>query len=69
MPGYNYEYTVRSVRNKGEIKFMGQENFISELLIGQSVGLKETGDGLRQLPYGFAALGSVDLRKNRVISN
>ncbi len=48
---------------------MGKEYFISELLIGQSVGLKETGDGLWQLQYGFYVLGSVDLRKNRVISN
>ena len=68
-PEYGYEYAVRSVRNKGEIKFMGQEYFISELLIGQSVGLKETGDGLWKLQYGFYVLGSVDLRKNRVISN
>jgi transposase InsO family protein len=66
---YGYEYAVRSVRNKGEIKFMGREFFISELLIGQSVGLKEADDGLWQLQYGFYVLGSVDLRRNRVISN
>jgi len=64
--GYGYEYAVRRVRNKGEIKFMGREFFISEMLIGELVGLKETGDGFWQLQYGFYVLGGIDLRKNRI---
>jgi hypothetical protein len=68
-PEYGYDYTVRQVRQNGEIKFMGQMFFISELLDGQPVGLKEIADGLWQLQYSFYVLGSVDLRKNKIIHN
>jgi len=68
-PEYGYDYIVRKVRQSGEIKFMGRMFFITELLAGQPIGLKETADGLWQLQYSFYVLGSVDLRKNRIISN
>ncbi len=68
-PEYKHDYTVRHVRHNGEIKFMGQMFYITELLSGQPIGLKEIADGLWQIQYGFYALGSVDLRKNKIISN
>jgi transposase InsO family protein len=66
-PGYDYADTVRYVRHSGEIKFMGRMFYLTELLAGQPIGLKETDDGLWQIRYGFYVLGSVDLRKNMII--
>ena len=42
---------------------------ITKLLAGQPVGLKEINDGLWQLQFSFYVLGSIDLRKNKVIRN
>jgi transposase InsO family protein len=66
-PGYESDYTVRRVRHKGAIKFMGRLFYVTELLAGQPVGLKEIADGLWRLQYSFYILGSVDLRKNKII--
>ena len=68
-PNYGHDYLVRNVRHSGEIKFMGRMFFITELLAGQPVGLKEITDGLWQLQFSFYALGSIDLRKNKIIRN
>ena len=66
-PEYGYDYIVRQVRHSGEIRFKGQMFFITGLLAGQPIGLKEITDGLWQLQYSFYVLGSVDLRKNKII--
>jgi putative transposase len=68
-PDYGHDYLVRSVRHSGEIKFMGRMFFITELLAGLPVGLKEISDGLWQLQFSFYTLGSIDLRKNKIIRN
>ncbi|MFH1046609.1 MAG: IS481 family transposase [Candidatus Omnitrophota bacterium] len=68
-PEYGYDYKVRHVRQSGDIKFNGQTFFLTESLVGQPVGLKEIADGLWQLQYSFYVLGSVDLRKNKIIRN
>lgn len=69
LPAYDLDYIVRQVRHSGEIKFKGQMFFITELLAGQPLGLKEIADGLWQIQYSFYVLGSVDLRKNKIIRN
>ncbi len=69
LPAYDLDYTVRQVRHGGEIKFKGRMFFITELLAGQPLGLKEIADGLWQIQYSFYILGSVDLRKNKIIRN
>jgi len=66
-PEYGYDYKVRQVRHSGEIKFAGRMFYITELLCSQPVGLKEISDGIWQIQYSFYILGSLDLRKNRVI--
>jgi transposase InsO family protein len=68
-PAYGHDYLVRHVRHCGEIKFMGRRFLITNLLAGQPVGLKEITDGVWQLQFSFYALGSIDLRKNKVIRN
>jgi putative transposase len=68
-PEYGIDYLVRQVRQSGEIKFMGRMFFLTELLNGLPVGLKEIEEGLWQLQFGFYVLGSIDLRKSKVIRN
>lgn len=68
-PVYECDNQVRYVRHSGEIKFMGRLFYLTELLTGEPVGLKEIADGLWQIYYNFFALGSVDLRKNKIIRN
>lgn len=68
-PDYGHDYLVRQVRHSGEIKFKGRMFLITNLLAGQPVGLKEIDDGLWQLKFSFYALGSIDLKKNKVIRN
>lgn len=68
-PEYGYDYTVRRVRQSGEIKFKGRMFFVTQSLTGQPVGLKEIADGLWQIQFSFYTLGSVDLRKNKIIRN
>jgi hypothetical protein len=69
LPEYGHEYKVRNVHYSGEIKFMGRPFYLTELLTGHYVGLKEIDDGLWQLQFSFYALGSIDLRKNKIIRN
>jgi transposase InsO family protein len=69
MPEYGYDYIVRHVKHSGEIKFKGRMFYVTGLLAKQPVGLKEIADGIWQLRYSFYVLGSVDLRKNKIICN
>jgi hypothetical protein len=66
---YERDCLVRHVRHSGEIKFMSRMFYITELLAGHPVGLREIEDGLWQLHFSFYALGSIDLRKNKIIRN
>ncbi len=68
-PEYSPDCLVRTVHHGGEIRFMSRSFYLTELLTGQSVGLKEIADGLWQLQFSFYALGSIDLRKNKIIRN
>lgn len=43
---YPNNYDVRSVRSNGEIKWKGKLVFVSEVLVGESIGLEEIGDGI-----------------------
>jgi putative transposase len=58
-PDYAADQTVRRVRNNGDIKWRGERLFISEALIGEPVGLRETADGVFEMRYGPVELGSI----------
>lgn len=66
-PEYEQGYLVRHVNQNGCIKINQRVFFLTESLAGQPVGLKEIADGLWQLQFSFYILGSVDLRKNKII--
>jgi transposase InsO family protein len=68
-PEYGYDHIVRQVRQNGDIKFQGRMFYLTESLAGLPVGLKEIADGLWQIQISFYILGSVDLRKNKIIRN
>jgi putative transposase len=68
-PDYGHDFLVRYVRQNGEIKFVGRMFYLTELLVGLPIGLKEIDDGLWQLKFSFYTLGSIDLRKNKIVRN
>jgi len=67
VPDYGPGYTVRQVRSNGEIKYNGELHYLTELLAGQPVGLKEVANGMLKISYGFYPLGFFDMRKNKII--
>ena len=64
-PSYSIAHQVRYVRQSGEIKWQGQLVFVSELLIGEPVGLIESDEGWR-LTYGPLELGVIAYGSNRL---
>jgi putative transposase len=68
-PEYGHNSLVRYVRHSGEIKFVGRMFYLTESLAGLPVGLQEIEDGLWRLLFSFYTLGSIDLRKNKIIRN
>ena len=66
-PEYDFSYIVRHVRSSGDIKLNGRSYFLTELLSGHPVGLKETADGQWAIYYSFYQIGTLDLRKNKII--
>jgi putative transposase len=69
LPDYDSNDLVRKVLRGGEIRFMSKSYYLTELLAGQSVGLREIEDRLWQVQFSFYVLGSIDLRKNLIIRN
>ncbi len=67
IPDYDLSFTVRKVRTSGDIIFKGHNYFLTELLHGQPIGLKEVADGKWALYYSFYKLGILDLRKQKII--
>jgi putative transposase len=66
---YTEDCAVRSVRHDGIISFLANHYFVSELLHGERVGLKEVNDGIWQINFGLYKLGYIDLQRKRVIRN
>lgn len=67
LPGYDHSFIVRRVCSGGDIKLNGHRYYLTELLFGQDVGLKETADGQLTIYYSFQPIGTIDLRKNKVL--
>ena len=59
-PAYPSDYQLRRVRSNGQIKWRGEKIFLSEPLIGELVGLKETDNGDTQVYFGQVPLPSID---------
>jgi putative transposase len=61
-PEYAAGVEVRRVRTNGDIKWNGGRVFVSSALVGEPVGLTEVADGVWQVRYGPAQLGSIDIK-------
>jgi len=67
LPDYDHSFIVRRVCSGGDIKLYGHRYYLTELLFGQDVGLKETADGQLTIYYSFHPIGTINSRKNKVI--
>jgi putative transposase len=71
---YPGHFEVRSVRSGGQIKWQGQQLFLSQVLHRKRVGLEEVDDGLWSVYFGPHLLGrlierpgGIDLRPLRSV--
>ena len=65
---YNTNVDVRRVNANGEIKWKGDQIFISEVLIGARIGLLQVGENLQAIHLGPTRLGYLDLVERRVMN-
>jgi len=65
---YATDQVVRRVRSNGEIKWRGALLYVTEVLAGETVGLRETADGLWEVRYSFHPLGWLDERQGVIRS-
>jgi putative transposase len=65
-PWYDADHAVRRVRTSGEIKWGGELVFISESLIGETVGVAETEDGDWIVRFADIDLGLIDRTSKRL---
>ena len=63
---YPDSYVVRRVRRNGEIKFDGDTVFVSEVLIGEPVGLYQIDEHLWRLHFSMVPLGVLDTQTMRI---
>jgi len=65
--GYPDNYAVRQVHNKGSIKWRSSLVFVSEILIGEPIGLDQLDDQYWALYYGPVPLAILDDHKKHLI--
>jgi putative transposase len=63
-PVYDADLAVRRVRSNGQIKWGGEFVFVSELLVGEPIGIAETDSGDWLVRFADVELGIID-RKHR----
>jgi len=67
-PEYDTVTEVRRVTRNGHFMFKNHDFFISKLLGGYAIGLKEVADGYWQIYFSFQPIGLIDIRKERIIN-
>jgi len=65
-PWYDADHGVRRVRGSGEIRWGGDLVFISEVLVGEPVGIAETEDGDWIVRFADVDLGVIDRRSKKL---
>lgn len=63
---YSELHTPRTVRSNGQIKWAGDQIFVSEVLIGERIGLVQIDESLYEIYYRHIRLGYLDERAKRV---
>lgn len=64
---YPGHFEVRRVRTTGEMKFQSKFVFLSETLVGESVGLEEVDDGIWAIHFAHIELARYDERAKSII--
>lgn len=59
-PHYGEACVVRRVRSNGEIKWAGERIFVSQVLVGEFVGVEPMDGGVGRVRYGPIELGFID---------
>ncbi len=67
-PQYDSTTTVRQVMRNGHLMFKNQDFFLSKLLGNQPIGLKEAGDGYWAIYFSFQPIGTIDMRKKKILN-
>ena len=62
---YGDDFEVRRVRSNGEIKWQGQRLYVSEALVGEWVGLKETDSNQWELYFSSHHIGNLNPKNKR----
>jgi putative transposase len=57
---------VRRVRSNGEIKWDGELIFVSQVLVGQPIGIDRTETGEWRVRYANVDLGFIDIKRQRL---
>lgn len=65
---YDTNMNVRAVNANGEIKWKGDQIFLSEVLIGARIGLLQVGETLQAIYLGPTRLGYMDVLERRVMN-
>jgi len=65
-PVYDGAYAVRRVRSNGEIKWGGELIFVSEVLVGEAIGISETDSGDWLVQFADVELGVIDRKHLRL---
>lgn len=65
---YDSNQLVRRVRSNGEIKWRGRLVYVTEVLAGELISLRETDEAVWEVRYSFHRLGWLSEKDNRVRS-
>jgi putative transposase len=63
---YREEWLARKVRPSGQIKWKGKSIYVSQALIGESVGLEPVEDGVWMVYFAACPIGLFDERQGRI---
>lgn len=64
---YPRDFTIRSVRHSGEIKWKGQFIYVSEVLAKERIGLYPIDNGRWNVYFSFYKLGTFDERIQKIV--
>ena len=65
-PVYGEDCVVRRVRSNGEIKWDGELVFVSQVLVGEPVGISRSAGGEWRVRYAAVELGFIDVDQRRL---
>jgi putative transposase len=63
---YPLSFDIRSVRQQGAIKWKGELLFVSELLVGEYIGIEQLTDHEADIWYRHVVIGTLDLRTDQI---